>query len=270
MTSTDHVEFYWFPHTDATLLKCNTRVPLEEGLRRCRAGGRCGTTRSSPTPRSPGVVAAGRRVPALVPPLARISARALGAAHVDRPLAPGLRQPAPRPLPGDGVRDPVRADAAAVLAELPPGARGERLAVGLPGRGAGGRRRRHPAVDGVRAGTPPTSPRTCPRATIPAPGSTRWSRSPARSAAARTGGSCTASTPTTCAPATRASTSSSPPGPARPGRRARQRLPRPGPGPGGRTPLTWRHPHPRRSPRTSPRPCAWTFTAPSFFSRKLA
>ena len=32
MTSTDHVEFYWFPHTDAILLKCNTRVPLEEGL----------------------------------------------------------------------------------------------------------------------------------------------------------------------------------------------------------------------------------------------
>ena len=31
MTSTDHVEFYWFPHTDATLLKSNTRVPLEEG-----------------------------------------------------------------------------------------------------------------------------------------------------------------------------------------------------------------------------------------------
>ncbi|HLM07804.1 MAG TPA: FAD-binding protein, partial [Blastococcus sp.] len=27
MTSTDHVEFYWFPHTDATLLKSNTRVP---------------------------------------------------------------------------------------------------------------------------------------------------------------------------------------------------------------------------------------------------
>jgi FAD-linked oxidoreductase len=79
MTSTDHVEFYWFPHTDATLLKCNTRVPLEEGL--------------SPLPRwravwddeilanaaFAGVVAAGRRVPALVPPLARISARALGA-----------------------------------------------------------------------------------------------------------------------------------------------------------------------------------------------
>jgi L-gulonolactone oxidase len=79
MTSTDHVEFYWFPHTDATLLKRNTRVPLEEGL--------------SPLPRwrsvwddeilangaFAGVVATGRRIPALIPPLARISAKALGA-----------------------------------------------------------------------------------------------------------------------------------------------------------------------------------------------
>jgi FAD-linked oxidoreductase len=78
MTSTDHVEFYWFPHTDATLLKCNTRVPLEEGL--------------APLPRwravwddeilangaFAGVVAAGRRFPALVPPLARMSAKAIG------------------------------------------------------------------------------------------------------------------------------------------------------------------------------------------------
>ncbi len=79
MTGTDHVEFYWFPHTDVTLLKCNTRVPLEEGL--------------APLPRwravwddeilangaFAGVVAAGRRVPALIPPLARMSAKALGA-----------------------------------------------------------------------------------------------------------------------------------------------------------------------------------------------
>ena len=79
MTGTDHVEFYWFPHTDVTLLKCNTRVALEEGL--------------APLPRwravwddeilangaFAGVVAAGRRVPALVPPLARMSAKALGA-----------------------------------------------------------------------------------------------------------------------------------------------------------------------------------------------
>ena len=79
MSGTDHVEFYWFPHTDVTLLKCNTRVPLEEGL--------------APLPRwravwddeilangaFAGVVAAGRRVPALIPPLARMSAKALGA-----------------------------------------------------------------------------------------------------------------------------------------------------------------------------------------------
>jgi FAD-linked oxidoreductase len=79
MTGTDHVEFYWFPHTDVTLLKCNTRVPLEKGL--------------APLPRwravwddeilangaFAGVVAAGRRVPALIPPLARMSAKALGA-----------------------------------------------------------------------------------------------------------------------------------------------------------------------------------------------
>ena len=77
MTSTDHVEFYWFPHTDAILLKCNTRVDLQEGL--------------DPLPRwravwddevlsnvaFAGVVAAGRAVPALVPPLARFSAKAL-------------------------------------------------------------------------------------------------------------------------------------------------------------------------------------------------
>src|SRR3954453_18477502 len=79
MTSTDHVEFYWFPHTDAILLKCNTRVPLADGL--------------DPLPRwrsvwddevlsnvaFAGVIAAGKRMPALVPPLARFSAKALGA-----------------------------------------------------------------------------------------------------------------------------------------------------------------------------------------------
>jgi L-gulonolactone oxidase len=78
MTSTDHVEFYWFPHTDATLLKRNTRVPLDEGI--------------SPLPRwravwddeilangaFAGVVATGRRIPALVPPLARVTAKAVG------------------------------------------------------------------------------------------------------------------------------------------------------------------------------------------------
>lgn len=31
--SADHVEFYWFPHTDRVLVKRNTRHPLEEGVR---------------------------------------------------------------------------------------------------------------------------------------------------------------------------------------------------------------------------------------------
>jgi L-gulonolactone oxidase len=78
MTSTDHVEFYWFPHTDRCLTKRNTRVPLADGL--------------APLPRwrsfwddevlanaaFGAVVATGRRVPALVPRLASFSARALG------------------------------------------------------------------------------------------------------------------------------------------------------------------------------------------------
>jgi len=82
MTSTDHVEFYWFPHTDRCLTKRNTRVPLADGL--------------APLPRwrafwddevlanaaFAAVVATGRRMPTLVPTLARFSAGALGARTV--------------------------------------------------------------------------------------------------------------------------------------------------------------------------------------------
>jgi FAD-linked oxidoreductase len=78
MTSTDHVEFYWFPHTDRCATKRNTRVPLSEvdALPRWRwvwddevlANGAFAA-----------VVATGRAVPALVPPLARVSSRALAA-----------------------------------------------------------------------------------------------------------------------------------------------------------------------------------------------
>jgi FAD-linked oxidoreductase len=117
MTGTDHVEFYWFPHTDVTLLKCNTRVPLEEGL--------------APLPRwravwddeilangaFAGVVAAGRRVPALIPPLARMSAKALGARtwtdHAHRVFVSRRRV---RFLEMEYAIP--RGDAAAVLAEL--------------------------------------------------------------------------------------------------------------------------------------------------------
>ncbi|MGX5655835.1 D-arabinono-1,4-lactone oxidase [Geodermatophilus nigrescens] len=78
MTATDHVEFYWFPHTDRCLLKRNTRVPLDElaPLSRARA---LWDDEVLANAGLAAVVAAGRRVPALVPPLARFSARALGA-----------------------------------------------------------------------------------------------------------------------------------------------------------------------------------------------
>ncbi|MGY1661527.1 D-arabinono-1,4-lactone oxidase [Geodermatophilus sp. SYSU D00705] len=79
MSCTDHVEFYWFPHTDATLVKCNTRVPLAEGLDPLPRWRAVWDDEVLANAAFAGVVAAGRRVPALVPPLARVSARALGA-----------------------------------------------------------------------------------------------------------------------------------------------------------------------------------------------
>ncbi len=76
MTSTDHVEFYWFPHTDKTLVKRSTRVPLREidPLPPWRA---LWDDEVLANAAFAGLVAAGRRVPALVPPLARVSARTL-------------------------------------------------------------------------------------------------------------------------------------------------------------------------------------------------
>jgi L-gulonolactone oxidase len=82
---TDHFEFYWFPHTESVLMKRNSRVSLDSGL--------------DPLPRwrawwddeflsntvFAATVAFGRRVPATVRPINRISARALGArSYVDR------------------------------------------------------------------------------------------------------------------------------------------------------------------------------------------
>ncbi|MDT3439639.1 D-arabinono-1,4-lactone oxidase [Pseudofrankia sp. BMG5.37] len=74
----DHAEFYWFPHTDRTLTKRNTRAPLSDGL--------------DPLPRLRGwfddeflsnrvfgmVVATGRRLPRTIQPAAKVSSRALG------------------------------------------------------------------------------------------------------------------------------------------------------------------------------------------------
>ncbi|CAA9273021.1 MAG: probable L-gulonolactone oxidase(), partial [uncultured Blastococcus sp.] len=70
-------------------------------------------------------------------------------AVVDRPRAPRLRQPPAGAVPGDGVRRPARR-CSGCTDRVSAGARGERLAGVLPGRGADGRRGRRPALDRVR------------------------------------------------------------------------------------------------------------------------
>jgi FAD-linked oxidoreductase len=77
MTCTDHVEFYWFPHTDTTLVKRNTRVPSADGLAPLPRWRAVWDEEVLANAAFGGFVAAGRRVPSLVPPLARASARAL-------------------------------------------------------------------------------------------------------------------------------------------------------------------------------------------------
>ncbi len=74
---TDHVEFYWFPHTDRVLTKHNTRVGTDDlhPLSRRRAWWDDDLLSNTVFG---AVVAAGRRVPGLVRPLARVSASALG------------------------------------------------------------------------------------------------------------------------------------------------------------------------------------------------
>jgi L-gulonolactone oxidase len=75
MSSADHVEFYWFPHTDRCLTKRNTRVPLGEvdPLPPLRAFWDDEVLANAGLA---AVVAAGRRVPRLIAPLARFSAGA--------------------------------------------------------------------------------------------------------------------------------------------------------------------------------------------------
>ncbi len=78
--ATDHVEFYWFPHTSRVLTKHNTRVPLDPDALRPLSRRRAWWDDDflSNTVFG-GLVGAGRRVPPLVRPLARVSASALGA-----------------------------------------------------------------------------------------------------------------------------------------------------------------------------------------------
>jgi len=82
---TDHFEFYWFPHTGSTLLKRNTRMPLDDGLEPLPAWRSWWDDDFLSNTLFGGTVALGRRLPPLVRTINRISVRALGArSYLDR------------------------------------------------------------------------------------------------------------------------------------------------------------------------------------------
>jgi FAD-linked oxidoreductase len=79
LTSTyDHFEAYWFPHTRWTLTKCNTRMPLAEGLDRLPMWKEWLDDEFLSNRVFGWVVELGRRRPALIPKGNQLAARALG------------------------------------------------------------------------------------------------------------------------------------------------------------------------------------------------
>ncbi|MGY1754666.1 D-arabinono-1,4-lactone oxidase [Blastococcus sp. SYSU D01042] len=79
MTSTDHVEFYWFPHTSRCLTKRNTRLPLEAGLQPLPRWRAVWEDEVLSNAVFAGIVAAGRRRPAAIPRLAAFASGGMGA-----------------------------------------------------------------------------------------------------------------------------------------------------------------------------------------------
>lgn len=76
--SFDHFEAYWFPHTRSTLTKCNTRLPLAEGLDRLPAWKEWLDDEFLSNRVFGWTVELGKRRPSLIPRLNRIASRALG------------------------------------------------------------------------------------------------------------------------------------------------------------------------------------------------
>ncbi|MGF7235986.1 MAG: D-arabinono-1,4-lactone oxidase [Frankia sp.] len=75
----DHAEFFWFPHTARTLVKSNTRVPVDGGLRPLSRLRRWHDDELLSNTVFGGLLATGRRFPGLIRPINRVSSRALGA-----------------------------------------------------------------------------------------------------------------------------------------------------------------------------------------------
>lgn len=75
----DHFEAYWFPHTDSTLTKRNTRLPVTDGLHRLPAFREWLDDEFLANTVFGWVVELGRRRPELIPRANQVAARALGA-----------------------------------------------------------------------------------------------------------------------------------------------------------------------------------------------
>ena len=76
--ATDHFEFYWFPHTDRAATKSNTRLPGWSARRPLPAAGRWVDETLLSNTAFRATCAAGRLVPAVVPPVNRVATRLLG------------------------------------------------------------------------------------------------------------------------------------------------------------------------------------------------
>ncbi len=75
----DHAEFFWFPHTPRTLVKRNTRVPLDLGLEPLPRLSRWWNDDFLSNTVYGGLLATGRRFPRLIQPINTVSSRALAA-----------------------------------------------------------------------------------------------------------------------------------------------------------------------------------------------
>ena len=74
----DHFEFYWFPHTDRGMTKTNTRLPESAPRHPLPRVGKWIDDRLVGTAAHQVACAAGAAIPALVPPINRLSARIWG------------------------------------------------------------------------------------------------------------------------------------------------------------------------------------------------
>ncbi len=203
----DHLDVHWFPHTDRALVKRNDRVPAG-GRARPLPGWRRWLDDDLLANRVYEVVnRASSLAPGIVPRVNGVSARALGAReYVDDSWRVFCSTREVRFVESEYAVP--RASVGEVLRELRPVDRAHTRAAALPRRGAVHRRRRHLAVHGVRAGQRLRRGAPVPPDGVPAV--LRRLRADRRRArgAGRTGASCTASAPRTCAGSTPVSTTS--------------------------------------------------------------